>query len=84
MKALLTAAFAALLSACTGLPELAPIPGSITYGGQPKTALVKAPAGSTVKHRLKDEYGNPAEETYVIQPGGALRLVRRDLLASKP
>ncbi|WP_275790453.1 hypothetical protein [Pararhizobium gei] len=82
-NALMIATAAMVLSACTSLPELAPIPGSITYGGQPKTALVKAPVGSTVKHRLNDQYGNPSEETYVVEAGGTLRLVRRELVSDK-
>lgn len=74
---ILAAALAAGLAACTAMPELAPIPGSITYSGQPATKLTKAPVGSTLHHRLNDEYGLPAEETYVIQPDRSLRLVRR-------
>ena len=77
-SAILTAALAAALAACTAMPELAPIPGSITYNGQPATKLAKAPVGSVVRHRLNDVYGQPAEETYVIQPDRSLRLVRRD------
>lgn len=65
------------LTACS-IPEIEPIPGSITYKGQPTTKLTKAPAGSTFHHRLNDEYGRPAEETYVIQPDRTLRLVRRE------
>lgn len=77
-NAILTAALAAGLAACTAMPELAPIPGSITYNGQPATKLTKAPVGSVVRHRLNDEYGQPSEETYVIQPDRSLRLVRRE------
>lgn len=77
-NAILTAALAVGLVACAPMPELAPIPGSITYGGQPATKLTKAPIGSVVRHRLKNEYGQPTEETYVIQPDRTLRLVRRE------
>ncbi|CAN7437556.1 hypothetical protein LJR235_002794 [Pararhizobium sp. LjRoot235] len=77
-NAILIAALAAGLAACAAMPELAPIPGSITYKGQPATKLSKAPVGSVVRHRLNDEYGHPAEETYVIQPDRSLRLVRRE------
>jgi hypothetical protein len=77
-NAIVTAAFAAGLAACAAMPELAPIPGSITYNGQPATKLTKAPVGSVVRNRLKDQYGRPSEETYVIQPDRSLRLVRRE------
>ena len=72
------------LAGCTTVeytgPGIEPIPGSITYGGQPKTGLAKAPPGSTLRHLLKDEYGRAAEETYIIQPDRSLRLVRRESL----
>ncbi|MBP1860880.1 hypothetical protein [Rhizobium herbae] len=77
-KAILATALATGLAACTAMPEIAPIPGSITYGGQPATKLTKAPVGSVVHHQLDDEYGHPAEETYIIQPDRSLRLVRRE------
>ncbi|HTO30120.1 MAG TPA: hypothetical protein VL202_02905 [Pararhizobium sp.] len=75
--ALLAIAFASGLSACS-IPEIEAIPGSITYKGQPTTKLTKAPVGSTFHHRLNDEYGRPAEETYIIEPDRTLRLVRRE------
>jgi hypothetical protein len=77
-KVILAATLAAGLAGCTAMPEIAPIPGSITYGGQPATKLTKAPIGSVVHHQLNDEYGNRAEETYIIQPDRSLRLVRRE------
>ena len=77
---ILALAVAASLAGCTAIPEIEPIPGSITYGGQPKTGLAKAPPGSTLRHLLKDEYGRAAEETYIIQPDRSLRLVRRESL----
>ena len=70
------------LAGCTAIPEIEPIPGSITYGGRPTTSLTKAPPGSTLRHMLKDEYGRPAEETYIIQPDRSLRLVRREQLTN--
>lgn len=64
------------LSGCT-TPDLEPIPGSITYGGQPRTKLTKAPVGSIVPHQFVS--GNSfVKESYVIQPDRSLRLVRRD------
>lgn len=82
-KVLLATVLAAYLSACTGLPEVAPIPGSLTYNGQPPAKDVKGSVGSTLHHKLKDEYGKPAEEFYIIQPDRTLRLVRRDTEADK-
>lgn len=76
-KAILAATLAAVLATCTAMPEISPIPGSITYGGQPTTKLTKAPVGSVVHHQLNDQYGKRAEETYIIQPDRSLRLVRR-------
>jgi hypothetical protein len=76
-KVILAATLAAALGGCTTMPEIAPIPGSITYGGQPSTKLTKAPVGSVFHHQLDDEYGKRAEETYIIQPDRSLRLVRR-------
>ncbi|AWM25445.1 membrane protein [Sinorhizobium fredii USDA 205] len=71
-------AAALLLTACTTTPpELEPIPGSITYGGQPRTKLTKAPVGSIVPHQFFTQQGGLARETYVIQPDRSLKLVRR-------
>ncbi|WP_310421265.1 hypothetical protein [Mycoplana sp. BE70] len=54
-----------------------PIPGSITYGGQPRTKLTKAPVGSWFRHRFIDQFGRDVVETYVIQPDRSLLLVSR-------
>ncbi|WP_026613664.1 hypothetical protein [Ensifer aridi] len=56
---------------------LEPIPGSITYGGQPRTRLTKAPVGSIVPHQFNDRFGRRVYETYVIEPDRSLRLVSR-------
>ncbi|OLP57638.1 hypothetical protein BJF92_21805 [Rhizobium rhizosphaerae] len=84
MRQLLTASLALVLalpalSACTtaGDPGVQPIPGSITYGGQPRTKLTKSPIGSTFTHLLTDEYGRQAEEVYRIQPDRSLKLLSR-------
>ncbi|MDQ0318931.1 hypothetical protein QO002_001069 [Pararhizobium capsulatum DSM 1112] len=69
----------ALTSCSTSAEPLEPIPGSITYGGQPSTKLTKSPVGSTIKHRFPYRTGT-AEETYVIQPDRSLKLIRRDIL----
>ena len=70
------------LSACTtstgyDAPALEPIPGSITYGGQPRTRLTKAPIGSPVNHQFRNELGQRVEERYIIQPDRSLKLVWR-------
>jgi hypothetical protein len=75
---LLAAILASGLASCTGLPEIEPIPGSLTYKGQPPAKEVTGSVGSTIQHKLKNEYGQSAEEFYVIQPDRTLRLVRRD------
>nr|WP_034850758.1 hypothetical protein [Sinorhizobium sojae] len=56
---------------------LEPIPGSITYGGQPRTKLTKSPIGSIVPHQFIDRFGRRVYETYVIEPDRSLRLVSR-------
>ncbi|WP_018240119.1 hypothetical protein [Ensifer sp. BR816] len=58
-------------------PYLEPIPGSITYGGQPRTKLTKAPVGSIVPHQFIDPFGRRVYETYVIEPDRSLRLTSR-------
>jgi hypothetical protein len=77
-RSTLTAGLAALLllSACT-TPALEPIPGSITYGGQPRTKLTKSPIGSTFPHRFRDDRGDGWEETYRIAPDRSLDLISR-------
>lgn len=68
-----------LLAACTtGTPSsVEPIPGSITYGGQPRSKLTKAPIGSTFDHTFFDKRGRRVVETYQIQPDRSLLLLRR-------
>ena len=72
---------ALFLAACTtdgpGPRAVEPIPGSITYGGQPRTKLTKAPIGSTFEHTFNDRYGRPVVETYRIQPDRSLLLIHR-------
>jgi hypothetical protein len=81
-QVVLIAALAAALGGCTATnlsdaPGLEPIPGSITYGGQPRTRLTKAPVGSSVSHQFFNEFGYRVEERYVIQPDRSLKLVWR-------
>ena len=56
---------------------LEPIPGSITYGGQPRTRLKKAPVGSLVPHTFRNSFGQRVDEEYIIQPDRSLKLVSR-------
>jgi len=55
-----------------------PIPGSITYGGQPKTRLLKAPVGSSFNHEFMSGASNYSE-TYIIQADRSLKLVSRSI-----
>ena len=55
-----------------------PIPGSITYGGQPSTRLQRAPVGSTFTHRFTDDTLREYIETYRIAPDRSLELIRRE------
>ncbi|ANL45352.1 UNVERIFIED_ORG: hypothetical protein GGE63_001635 [Rhizobium esperanzae] len=80
MKVLLPALVAGVLLAnCSSAdsPALDPIPGSITYGGQPRTKLTKSPVGSAVHHQFYNGTGQRVEETYILQPDRSLKLVRR-------
>jgi hypothetical protein len=76
---LVAAAFA--LAGCQAYgpdsPGLEPIPGSITYGGQPRSRLMKAPIGSQVPHEFRNQWGERISETYIIQPDRSLKLVER-------
>ncbi|MCM2474458.1 hypothetical protein HGO38_13335 [Rhizobium sp. CG5] len=81
-KTLLVAALTLSLAGCSAgtvnsARELEPIPGSITYNGQPRTKLTKAPVGSMVPHQFTDERGRRVDETYIIMPDRSLKLVRR-------
>ncbi|MBW6421471.1 hypothetical protein KX729_08455 [Rhizobium sp. XQZ8] len=58
-------------------PGIRPIPGSITYGGQPRNPTRKAPVGSPVDHEFYDQAGNRVFETYLIEPDRSLKLVSR-------
>lgn len=67
-----------MLAGCdqTAAP-LAPIPGSITYGGQPSQKLMKSPIGSQLPHIFTDQWGDRVKETYILQPDRTLKLVNR-------
>ncbi|PKA39729.1 hypothetical protein [Rhizobium sullae] len=72
----------ALIAGCTAGgdisgPGLEPIPGSITYSGQPRTKLTKSPIGSSFPHTFYDNRGREVEETYIIRPDRSLMIANR-------
>lgn len=69
---------APLLAACTAAEPLQPIPGSITYGGQPRMKLTQSPPGSQLQHHFTNQWGQDVYETYIIQPDRSLKLVSRE------
>lgn len=90
MRKILISLVVATLAACsaTADPELvardygsdiAPISGSITYGGQPKSRLTKAPVGSSFDHEFYNSFGNRVVERYRIQPDRSLKIVSRQI-----
>jgi len=66
------------LTSCSA-HEVEAVPGSITYGGAPKSRVQKAPIGSAV-HNYVDYRGLRREETYIVQPDRSLKLVRREIV----
>lgn len=76
MKMLIAAALAGVLLAGCTTPQFEPIPGSITYGGQPRTKLTKSPVGSLLTHQFYSG-DQVAIETYVLQPDRSLKLIDR-------
>lgn len=55
---------------------LEPIPGSITYGGQPRTKLMKSPIGSSFTHVFREGHWE-YQERYILDADRSLRLVSR-------
>ncbi|MDO1584595.1 hypothetical protein [Rhizobium oryzicola] len=76
MKRYLAASLGLLLLCGCTTAELTPVPGSITYGGQPRSHLTKAPVGSIVNNEFNDGR-RMVYETYVIQPDRSLKLIDR-------
>ncbi|MCP8895523.1 hypothetical protein KYK29_11365 [Shinella daejeonensis] len=77
---LLLLAGALMLAGCvasTSSPVLEPIPGSITYNGQPRTKLTKSPVGSTFEHRFTAPVGREYVERYRIRPDRSLEIISR-------
>lgn len=78
MRPILIFALAALVVACTTSNQpLEPIPGSITYGGQPRTKLTKSPIGSKFEHRFRGSNGTQWSETYQLQPNRSVEIISR-------
>jgi hypothetical protein len=71
------ALIAGLVGCTSSGPSLEPVPGSITYNGQPSTRLNKAPVGSTFDHEFRDKFGYRWTETYRILPDRSLEIVGR-------
>lgn len=74
----------ALASCTTASNTVEPIPGSITYGGQPRTKLTKSPIGSTLSHDFSMGDGRRAYETYRIAPDRSLILMNRVIMSDVP
>jgi hypothetical protein len=83
MKSWITiASLTAVLIGCQQT-ELQPIPGSITYGGQPRTKLTLAPIGSQVPNTFTNQWGETVFETYIVQPDRSLKLVSRTVAGQR-
>lgn len=76
MKIVIACALAVVLTGAPAAFALEPIPGSITYHGQPRTKLTKAPIGSQVTNQFYYD-GKDYREAYIIQPDRTLKLVDR-------
>lgn len=76
--------FILALTSCTTGAAVEPIPGSITYGGQPRSKLEKSPVGSIVNHDFIMTDGKRAYETYRIEPDRSLTLLNRVIMSDLP
>ncbi|MGO6695861.1 hypothetical protein ACCS54_17750 [Rhizobium johnstonii] len=78
----LLASLAVQTALATRARALEPIPGSITYQGQPKTKLQESPVGSIFSHSF---YAGGAryEETYKVKEDRSLELVNRRRLSNR-
>lgn len=72
----------ALAGCTTGISNanLEPIPGSITYNGQPRTKLTKSPVGSIFTHNFRRWNGDRVIETYQIQPDRSIKIIDRRII----
>ncbi|KQQ34856.1 hypothetical protein ASG19_13900 [Rhizobium sp. Leaf306] len=78
---LLLAAFGVSALFVSSAFALEPIPGSVTYGGQPVHRLQKAPVGSTFDETFYSG-GERYTETYMIQPDRSLVITGRVQIGS--
>jgi nitrous oxide reductase accessory protein NosL len=70
-----------VLAACSQTETaLEPIPGSITYGGQPHMKLTESPVGARIPHHFMNDQGQDVYETYILQPDRSLKLVSRQVM----
>ncbi|WP_320198286.1 hypothetical protein RMR16_010460 [Agrobacterium sp. rho-13.3] len=77
--------FVVALASCTmASPDVEPVPGSIIYGGQPRTKLTKSPIGSTFSHDFRMDDGRRAIETYRIEADRSLKLLDRRIVSDVP
>lgn len=61
------------LAGCTTtVPPMAPIPGSLTYGGH--VVHSPYPPGTVIKNTFLGKFGYRTFEKYVVQPDGTLKL----------
>lgn len=72
------------LVSCTTNSHVEPIPGSITYGGQPRIKLTKSPIGSTFTNDFIMSDGRRAFETYRIEQDRSLTLLNREIVSDLP
>lgn len=82
MTSIIGAGLAIALAGCTtsiSPSSYEPIPGSITYNGQPRTKLTKSPIGSTFTHNFR-RFDDRVVETYQIQPDRSLKIIDRRII----
>ncbi|WP_416406939.1 hypothetical protein [Agrobacterium rosae] len=80
--AIVSAGLVFVLAGCTTTispSSYEPIPGSITYNGQPRTKLTKSPIGSTFTHNFR-RFDDRVIETYQIQPDRSLKIIDRRIV----
>jgi hypothetical protein len=79
---ILLAGLALQTALATKARALEPIPGSITFQGQPATKLLKSPIGSTFSHSFHAK-GTDYEEVYRVREDRSLELLSRQRLRSR-
>lgn len=76
MKFAIAFTILAITASSVAAQNLEPIPGSITFKGQPRTKLTKSPIGSTFPHYFTYR-GDGYAETYRIRPDRSLEILSR-------